>query len=34
LGASENQKQQAITHFKNHTVSVKAVGQFLQNTLP
>lgn len=34
LGASDNQKQQAITHFKNHTVSVKAVGQFLQNTLP
>jgi len=31
MGATQIQKEKAITHFKNHTVSVKAVGQFLQN---
>jgi len=31
MGATQTKKEKAITHFKNHTVSVKAVGQFLQN---
>jgi hydroxymethylglutaryl-CoA reductase len=31
MGATQIQKEKAITHFKNHTVSVKAVAQFLQN---
>jgi len=32
MGASQIKKEKAITHFKNHTVSVKAVAQFLQNS--
>jgi hydroxymethylglutaryl-CoA reductase len=32
MGATQIQKEKAITHFKNHTVSVKAVAQFLQNS--
>jgi hydroxymethylglutaryl-CoA reductase len=31
MGATQTQKEKAITHFKNHTVSVKAVAHFLQN---
>ncbi len=31
MGATQTKKEKAITHFKNHTVSVKAVAQFLQN---
>lgn len=34
MGATQTKKEKAITHFKNHTVSVKAVAQFLQNNNP
>ena len=32
MGASKNQKEAAIIHFKKNIVSVKAVGQFLKKS--